>query len=547
MKFNGVSLVELGSNGSSRVPCETQRRFAVADQPPGWSAFVQDWQLVDDMAGRPTLGRHKSNQRSPRGPCLARCGSLWPQDERKQENQTGLPDGPLSVYALTASPLLSGRVPTMTNKQPGQQQPRSTRKCHFQPETRCPPCFRLPARGMGAERKQLCAAKKALDGIWPGSGGLYGAVNRAVEDPGKWLKGVARWLETSEDTDPVRVFTVCCDDFRPRRLKAPVVLAWLTVQLLGLIFQVILWLEVGRNLESFEDTLAQNCAPSLQQHGICLGPAWNLSYSGTLSFPPGESQTLGDAASAQGAKAMEVQVEAMPGWEVPKGCLVGVRLGEALKQRRLDGRSASNYVFPKQDGKRRARIDVYRHVGSCSVEVDPSSINANEVNVPCSDPSLQSIRLRITSQAAGSSSEEQRQRQQEQESKESALNYLAAHDIEQTLAESVRQMLKLCCKGSFGHHLLWCSKLEPEVSIEVVSVVQDHVLPRRVLLQSKARTQSTATRCTRLVACTMPGDHIHCLSFCIEEVPDRRGGNCTCLGALLFAVLHSIALRKVKH
>ena len=136
------------------------------------------------------------------------------------------------------------------------------------------------------------------------------------------------------------------------------------------------------------------------------------------------------------------------------------------------------------------------------------------------------------------------------------MNYLAAHDIEQTLAESVRQMLKLCCKGSFGHHLLCCSKLEPEVSIEVVSVVQDHVLPERVLLQSKARTQSTATRCTLpprvsldtgLVACTMPGDHIHCLSFCIEEVPDRRGGNCSCPGALLFAVLHSIALRKVKH
>ena len=58
--------------------------------------------------------------------------------------------------------------------------------------------------------------------------------------------------------------------------------------------------------------------------------------------------------------------------QVPKGCLVGVRLGEALKQRRLDGRceclrcafkvssfdaaryrSASKYVFPKQDAKRR--------------------------------------------------------------------------------------------------------------------------------------------------------------------------------------------------
>eukprot|EP00439_Symbiodinium_sp_Y106_P023425 s9256_g2.t2 len=334
---------------------------------------------------------------------------------------------------------------------------------------RHPPCFlRLPApaRGMGAERKQL-SAKKALAFMFSSvpadvsqrrpmkskarqplqsvvkccTEGLQWPVDKAVEDPGKWLKGVARWLETSEDTDPVRVFTLCCDDFRPRRLKAPLVLAWLTVQLLGLMFQVILWLEVGRNLEAFEDTLAQNCAPSLQQHGICLGPAWNLSYSGTLSFPPGESQ---------GAKAMEVQVEAMPGWEVPKGCLVGVRLGEALKQRRLDGRSATSYVFPKLDAKRRfeaprARIDIYRHVGSCSVEVDPSSLNTNEVNIPCSDPSLQSVqsvRLRITSQAAGSSSEEQRQRQQEQETKESALNYLAAHGIEQTLAESVRQMLK---------------------------------------------------------------------------------------------------------
>ena len=58
--------------------------------------------------------------------------------------------------------------------------------------------------------------------------------------------------------------------------------------------------------------------------------------------------------------------------QVPKGCLVGVRLGEALKQRRLDGRceclrrafnvrslddacyrSATSYVFPKLDAKRR--------------------------------------------------------------------------------------------------------------------------------------------------------------------------------------------------
>mmetsp|Transcript_19606 Transcript_19606/g.45597 ORF Transcript_19606/g.45597 Transcript_19606/m.45597 type:complete len:467 (+) Transcript_19606:54-1454(+) len=144
---------------------------------------------------------------------------------------------------------------------------------------------------MAAERKQLRPAKKAEDvDSEQGTGGLYGAVHKAAADPEKWLKSVARWLETSDATDPVRNFTLCCDDFRPRRLKAPVVLAWLVVQILGLLFQVILWLEVGRNLEAFEDTLAQNCAPALRQHDICLGPAWNLSYSGSLVFPPSESQ-----------------------------------------------------------------------------------------------------------------------------------------------------------------------------------------------------------------------------------------------------------------
>ncbi|CAK9091447.1 unnamed protein product [Durusdinium trenchii] len=119
-------------------------------------------------------------------------------------------------------------------------------------------------------------------------GSLYGAVNKA-ENPDVWLKRVGRWLETSDDTDPVRWLTLCCDDFKPRRIKAPVVLAWLVIQVLGLLFQVMLLLEIGRNLENFEETLAANCAPH-QQHDICLGPAWNLSFTGTLTFPPSANQ-----------------------------------------------------------------------------------------------------------------------------------------------------------------------------------------------------------------------------------------------------------------
>lgn len=145
----------------------------------------------------------------------------------------------------------------------------------------------------GREKKPLRGGKNKQDTTADEEKGggqrqqLYGSVS---EDPSAWLKGVARWLETSDDTDPVRWLTFCCDDFKPRRIKAPVVLVWLLIQACGLLFQVILLLEIGRNLENFEGTLAANCDPAQQQHEICLGPAWNLSFTGTLTFPASAGQ-----------------------------------------------------------------------------------------------------------------------------------------------------------------------------------------------------------------------------------------------------------------
>lgn len=67
-------------------------------------------------------------------------------------------------------------------------------------------------------------------------------------------------------------------------------MAWLLLQGLGLAFQMVLLSEVGRNLEAFEATLTGYCGEQHRQNGVCLGPAWNLSYSGTLTFPPQENQ-----------------------------------------------------------------------------------------------------------------------------------------------------------------------------------------------------------------------------------------------------------------
>jgi len=116
--------------------------------------------------------------------------------------------------------------------------------------------------------------------------GLYGTLGDMATKPRQWLMETARWLENSDDTDPVQALAWCCDDFRPRKLKAPLVLAWLVVQGFGIIFQTVLYYEVVQHLVEFEDTIAKYCGPEHQQKGVCLGPIWNLSYSGILSFPP---------------------------------------------------------------------------------------------------------------------------------------------------------------------------------------------------------------------------------------------------------------------
>ncbi|CAL1173680.1 unnamed protein product [Cladocopium goreaui] len=110
------------------------------------------------------------------------------------------------------------------------------------------------------------------------------------------------------------------------------------------------------------------------------------------------------------ANAMQVDVEALPGCEVPKGCVLGIRVGETLKQKRFDS-TRTSCSFPKPDYKMSANIDIYQHVGSGSVDVDPSLSSTDQVSIGGWE-TTQSIRLKVTTQSAEGSAEEQHQRRQ---------------------------------------------------------------------------------------------------------------------------------------
>lgn len=112
-----------------------------------------------------------------------------------------------------------------------------------------------------------------------------------------WLRRTAAWLETSDATDPALLLTSCCEcqeDFKARRIKAPCILVWLVLQVLGALFQWSLLLEIWSHLTAYEATLTTYCSSEHQREGVCLGPAWNLSYSGALDFPASSGEEESD-------------------------------------------------------------------------------------------------------------------------------------------------------------------------------------------------------------------------------------------------------------
>merc|ERR1719468_1002435 len=119
---------------------------------------------------------------------------------------------------------------------------------------------------------------------------------------------------------------------------------------------------------------------------------------------------------------------------MPPGCYVGVRVGDVLKQGRYEPQRC--YHFPQVERRRNAKIDIYQHVGSCVVAVDPDAKSAHEVSVSSADPSFASLtKLKVSVQAGLSPDKRKEQRQERSNQlKDKAKEYLSQHSIEERLA-----------------------------------------------------------------------------------------------------------------
>lgn len=136
---------------------------------------------------------------------------------------------------------------------------------------------------------------------------------------------------------------------------------------------------------------------------------------------------------------MNVRVETVDGYSVPEKCFVGVRIGDVLKQRRYEPQHC--YNFPAVDRRRNAKIDIYRHVGSCCFAVDPDEMTEREVKVAGSDPSAPDMKLKVNVQGNAVTSPKSRE-VRTKASQDKALDYLTKHNIQEALADAVKALLK---------------------------------------------------------------------------------------------------------
>merc|ERR1719440_1475692 len=93
---------------------------------------------------------------------------------------------------------------------------------------------------------------------------------------------------------------------------------------------------------------------------------------------------------------MEVCVQAAAGCSMPTGTYVAVKVGDVLKQGRYEANRA--YHFPQAERRRTAKVDVFKHVGSCVVPVDPEVSLSSDFKVSSVDKSVGDLRLRVNVQ-----------------------------------------------------------------------------------------------------------------------------------------------------
>lgn len=142
---------------------------------------------------------------------------------------------------------------------------------------------------------------------------------------------------------------------------------------------------------------------------------------------------------------VELKLESIEEQDLPRDCFISVRVGETQKLSRLAATRV--YRFPQAGDRRYGKIEVFRRIGACSVDIDPTVMGTREVAISCADAGFGGLGLRI-----GVEPDEESKKKVEDpldgSSKKAgtkvkaAKEYLSKHGLEVRLSEAMQAVLR---------------------------------------------------------------------------------------------------------
>jgi len=103
---------------------------------------------------------------------------------------------------------------------------------------------------------------------------------------------------------------------------------------------------------------------------------------------------------------VELRLEPLDGISLPQECYVSVRVGETQRLSKLSG--PRTFRFPSGADGGVGKIEIFRRVGACNFEVNPSTDADREVRIGCSD-SVGELGLRVHMERDGGAMKEEMQ------------------------------------------------------------------------------------------------------------------------------------------
>jgi len=139
---------------------------------------------------------------------------------------------------------------------------------------------------------------------------------------------------------------------------------------------------------------------------------------------------------------------------MPSECYVSVRIGEHQKFSRLSEKRAFKFAQAPKDGRyssRYGKIEIFRRIGTCGLDVDPAREGLREVLVNCSEAGFGSVSMQVAldklGKAAPGGADDAApaadERPQVQSTRgQQAKDYLREHCLEVCLSDAVQAVLR---------------------------------------------------------------------------------------------------------